>query len=126
MSVVDNAWSQQDSHVNAANNLAAKLKRLRYALKSWSKSLSNLNLLISNCNVVILFLDALEERRALFNTERNLRNIVKDQVTKLLHYKHLYWKKRYTVNRIKLGYECTKFFHAMATISYRRNSAADQ
>jgi hypothetical protein len=43
-------------------------------------------------------------------------------MAKLLHYKQLYWKKRYTVNRIKLGDECTKFFHAMATISFRRNS----
>lgn len=35
---------------------------------------------------------------------------------------NVYWKKRYTVNRIKFGDECTKFFHAMATISYRKNS----
>jgi hypothetical protein len=47
---------------------------------------------------------------------------VKKQLETLLHYKNLYWRKRYTVNRIKLGDECTKFFHGMATISYRRNS----
>jgi hypothetical protein len=81
-----------------------------------------LNLLIGSCNAVILFLDTLEDRRRLFNTEANLRKLVKDQMAKLLHYKQLYWKKRYTVNRIKLGDECTKFFHAMATISFRRNS----
>ena len=40
----------------------------------------------------------------------------------LLRYKNLYWKKRFTTNRIKLGDECTKFFHAMATVSYRRNA----
>jgi hypothetical protein len=80
LSVVGNSWNQNDQHTNSANSLAANFKRLRYAHKSWSKSLSNLNLLISNCNVVILFFDALEERRVLFNTERNLRNIVKDQV----------------------------------------------
>lgn len=79
-------------------------------------------MLISNCNVVILFLDTLEEQRVLFNIESNLRTIIKTQIAKLLHYKHLYWKKRYTVNRIRLGDECTKFFHAMATISNRRNS----
>lgn len=45
-------------------------------------------------------------------------------MTQLLRYKNLYWNKRYTVNRIKCGDECTKFFHAMATISYRKNSIA--
>ena len=35
--------------------------------------------------------------------------------------KHLL-EKRYTANRIKLGDENTKFFHAMATISYIRNA----
>ena len=40
----------------------------------------------------------------------------------LLKYKNIYWKKRYIANKIKLGDENTKFFHAMATISYRRNA----
>lgn len=52
----------------------------------------------------------------------NLRAIVKKQLQIWLYYKNLYWRKRYTVNRIKFGDECTKFFHGMATISYRRNA----
>jgi len=43
-------------------------------------------------------------------------------LAKLLQSKNIYRRKRYTVNRIKFGDECTKFFHAMATISYRRNT----
>jgi len=81
-------------------------------------------MLISNCNQVIGFLDALEDIRGLFNAEANLRAVVKKQLQIWLRYKNLYWRNRYTVNRIKLGDECTKFFHGMATISYRRNSIA--
>jgi hypothetical protein len=69
-----------------------------------------------------LFLDDLEDRRPLYNIESNLRRLVKQQLATLLHYKNVYRKKRYTVNRIKFGDECTKFFHAIATISHRRNS----
>jgi hypothetical protein len=58
-------------------------------------------------------LDALEDYRGLYNTESNLRRLVKKQLVTLLRYKNIYWKKRYTVNRIKLGDECTKFFHGM-------------
>lgn len=91
-------------------------------MKNWSKNLSNLKLLISNCNTVILFLDSLEEKRALFSPEWNLRQLVKQQLATFLRYQNQYWKKRFTVNRIKLGDECTKIFHAMATISHRKNS----
>lgn len=35
-----------------------------------------------------------------------------------------YWKQRNTVNRIKYGDECTKYFHSMATVSYRSNLIA--
>lgn len=91
-------------------------------MKVWSKHLSNLRLLIDNCNFVISLLDASEDRRGLYNPESNLRLVVKKQLQTWLHYKNLYWRKRYTVNRIKFGDECTKFFHSMATISYRRNT----
>lgn len=115
-------WEQAVQMNSASRKISAKFKRLRSALKVWSQGLSNLSLLIANCNKVILFLDGLEDRRPLYNTESNLRILVKRQLTTKLHYKNVYWRKRYTVNRIKFGDECTKFFHAMATISHRRNS----
>jgi hypothetical protein len=63
-----------------------------------------------------------EELRSLYSPEWNLRQIVKSQLAALLRYQNQYWKKRYTINRVKLGDECTKFFHAMETISHRKNS----
>jgi hypothetical protein len=120
--VVQNQWHQPQHHPNIANTISSKFKSLRYGLKRWSKCLSNLKLLISNCNKVILWLDMVEELRSLYSPEWNLRQIVKSQLAALLRYQNQYWKKRYTVNRVKLGDECTKFFHAMATISHRKNS----
>ena len=67
-------------------------------------------------------MDCLEDCRSLTNAEWNFRVIVKKHLCTLLRYKKIYWQKRYTVNRIKFGDECTKFFHAMATVSFRRNS----
>ena len=64
----------------------------------------------------------MEDCRSLFILEWNCRVIIKKHLQTLLRYKNLYWKKRFTINKIKLGDECTKFFHAMATVSYRRNA----
>jgi len=61
-------------------------------------------------------------KRLLFDHESAFRNVIKDHLAFLLRSKNLYWRKRYTVNRIKFGDECTKFFHAMATISYGKNA----
>jgi hypothetical protein len=107
---------------NSTRVISAKLKRIRSSLKHWSKNLSNLNPLISNCNTVILFLNGLENTRPLFNPEANLRILVKQQLKTLLHYENLYWRKRFTNNKVKFSDECTKFFHAMVTISHRQNT----
>lgn len=119
---VQECWANAPSSEDSAMNISIKLKKLRYSLKAWSRCLSNLKLLIDNCNSVICHLDGRENSRNLFNPESNLRRMVKRQLQTLLHYKNLYWRKRHTVNRIKLGDECTKYFHAMATISFRKNS----
>jgi hypothetical protein len=119
---VQNSWLAPLQNSNSIRVIPTKLKRLRSSLKHWSKSLSNLNLLISNYNTVILYLDDLENIRPLFNPEANLRILVKQQLKTLLHYKNLYWRNRYTNNKVKFCDECTKFFHAMATISHRQNT----
>ena len=121
LEIVQNSWAST-SNFNPARNISVKLKRLRANLKAWSRNLSNLNLLIGNCNAVIGHLDSLEELRLLYSPELNLRLILKRQLRTLLRYKNAYWKKRFTNNKVKFGDECTKFFHAMATISYRRNA----
>ena len=119
---VHNSWMTSGHSTNSVRNISMKFKSLRAELKAWSRNLSNLSLLINNCNKVIGFLDSLEDRRLLYNTEINLRNLVKKHLRTLLHYKKEYWRKRFTNNKVKFGDECTKFFHSMATISYKRNT----
>jgi hypothetical protein len=58
----------------------------------------------------------------MFNPEANLMILIKHQLKTLLHYKNVYRRKIFTNNRVKFGDECTKFFHAMATISHRHNT----
>lgn len=62
---------------NIVSVLSAKFKKLRYDLKQWSRGISKLKVFIDNCNKVILFLDTVEEFKQLFNTEWNVRFIVK-------------------------------------------------
>jgi hypothetical protein len=112
LETVHGCWESCPSLPVATRTISSKFKKLRSELKSWSRNLCNLKLLISNCNTVIGFLDSLEDSRPLYNKEANLRLLVKGQLKTLLHYKKLYRRKRYTVNRIKLGDECTKFFTA--------------
>jgi hypothetical protein len=80
LDTVLDCWGGTPTLNDAAKNISSKFKALRASLKNWSKHLSNLSLLISNCNKVICFIDALEDRRGLFNPEANLRNAVKRQL----------------------------------------------
>jgi mannosylglycoprotein endo-beta-mannosidase len=69
-------------------------------------------------------LDGLEEKRPLFRSEFNFRNVVKLHLDDLLLAECRYWKKHCTIRWIKQGEDNTKFFHAMATERFRRNSIA--
>jgi exonuclease III len=94
---VKEVWEQPIHLGSSAAILARKLKLLRVALKQWKMSLSKLKLLIDKCNLVLLFLDDLEEVRTLFIHEFNFRKIVQHQLQRLLKSQHNYWKKRCTV-----------------------------
>jgi hypothetical protein len=70
MDTVQTSWSQEPRHKQGLPSiLAAKFKQLRQALKNWSKTFSNLQKLIDNCNKVIFFLDSLEDCRSLYDVE---------------------------------------------------------
>jgi exonuclease III len=113
--VVKSVWARNTKASTSSGILAEKFKILRWELKKWKMSLSNIKLLINKCNLVILYLDQLEEERNLYIPEENFRRIVKIHYEKLLKIQYQYWKKRCTIRWMKLGEENCKFFHAMAT-----------
>jgi hypothetical protein len=64
----------------------------------------------------------MEEFRDLTLEEWNFRNCVSEQLHSLLHQQKIYWKQRGTIKWVKFGDECTKFFHANASIKLNKNS----
>jgi hypothetical protein len=121
---VTKSWSARSHKSYSTTIVADKFKKLRAELKRWHVSLSKLKELIQKCNSVILFPDTLEEQRSLYRVEFNFRAIVKVHLDELLLAECNYWRKRCTIRWMKQGEDNTKFFHAMATERYRRNSIA--
>jgi mannosylglycoprotein endo-beta-mannosidase len=119
---VRNSWNKSSYKKNSAAILAHKFKTLRYDLKKWKTGLSDIKILIKNCNKVILFLDNLEEHRPLSKPEFNFRSIVKLHLETLLKAQCKYWRNGCSMRWIKVGEDNTKFFHAMATQRFRRNN----
>jgi hypothetical protein len=90
-------------------------------LKLWSKNISYLKNLISNCNLTIAFFDKLEEIKRLYPQESKFRTLIKDHIRNLLAMQKEYWRQRFNQRIIQFGDENTKFFHSMATERYRKN-----
>ena len=121
---VKRVWDRPTRASSSSAVLTEKMKALRVELKKWKMGLSKLKSLISKCSLVILYFDVLEEDRPLFIQEANFRKIVKKHYEDLLRCQYRYWRKRCTIRWMKLGEENSKFFHAMATERYRRNTMA--
>ena len=124
MDCVREVWSKPSHKHHISAVIMDKLKSLRFALKKWQKGLSHIKSLIEKCNWVILWLDDLEDWRPLSIPEKNFRKLCKLHHEHLLHLQFLYWRKRCTIRYIKVGEENSKFFQAMATERYRKNSIA--
>jgi len=103
LELVQSTWNINVRATNSATRISAKFKLLRAALKKWSKSLSNLNGTIKDCNFILEILDTLEEQRPLCIQEHNFRIILKQHILRLLKYRKEYWKKRYTIRWTKFG-----------------------
>jgi hypothetical protein len=122
--LVASNWLNKGLYRNPAQDIAARFKNLRHAIKKWSRNLSQLNKIITNyCNVTAVF-DGLEDQRPLSIIENNFRAALKKHTLNLLEAKRKYWRKRANIRWAKLGDENTKFFHAVATRNYRHNYIA--
>jgi hypothetical protein len=115
------AWDSAPIMQDIAKMINAKFKSARYSLKKWSKKVSNLKEIISDCQYTLSLLDGIEELRSLSIIEKNFKNIVENHTIKMLEAKRIYWKSRAKIKWSKLGDENTKLFHIVATQQYRRN-----
>lgn len=118
---VQAGWFTSAQHLDAAKALTSKFKNLRKVLKDWSHSLSNLKDNIERVKLVLGFLYLLEEFRDLSLIEWNFRAILAAKMISLLSQQKAYWKQRGQIKWVTLGDASTQFFHAHATMKYRRN-----
>ena len=89
-SLVLSNWSSVDeSHPRATSSsalLCLRLKRIRCATRAWGKRQRPLEVLISNCELMINLLDLLEERRHLSRPEFSLRSLIRLSLGRLVGY----------------------------------------
>ena len=121
ISQVQEGWPQSTQLHDAAKSITAKFKNLRKTLKDWSHTLSNLKETIERVKLVLDLLNFLEEFRDLSLVEWNFRVILEDNLVSLLKQQKSYWKQRGQIKWVTLGDASTHFFHAHATMKYRRN-----
>lgn len=118
---LQHGWNIPINQTDSAKSITAKFKNLRSVFKLWRTQLPNLATTIENTKNIIQFMDMMEEARDLSLQEWNFRNIMVDHLQKLLHQQKTYRKQRGKINWVKLGDECTRFFHANASIRHRKN-----
>jgi hypothetical protein len=121
MNQVSVGWHSDFHHSDAAKLVTAKFKNLRKVLKTWKLTLSNLKQNITNIKLILDFINLLEDFRDLSLVEWNFRVILEEKLVSLLQQQKTYWKQMGIVKWVTLGDANTKFFHANATVKYRRN-----
>jgi hypothetical protein len=74
--VMQHGWNVPVPYSDKAKRLGGKFKNLRRVLRNWYSKLSNLKTTISNNQLVLRLLDAMEGSRDLSLEEWNFRKIV--------------------------------------------------
>jgi hypothetical protein len=113
-------WSLPTFQTDAAKNMMAKFKNLRRVLKAWKKHISSLSANIEKVNLILSLMELLEKHRDLSLEEWNFKNLLSEKLVSLLHQQKIYWKQQGTIKWVKFGDAGTKYFHANATIRYRK------
>jgi len=119
--ILNDSWSTPVPHVDKAKAISAKFKILRKNLKQWHATKKGLHSLIANCRNLLLFLEILQEYRDLSLEEWDFQETLKEHLLGLLEKQRVYWKQRGSIKWVKMGDAGTKFFHANATMKYRKN-----
>ena len=70
--VVARSWSKLCHAPNSVAIIWKKMKNLRYDLKSWSRGISKLKIMIQNSNEALVQLDNLKDKWALSIQEKKL------------------------------------------------------
>jgi hypothetical protein len=93
LTMVQQGWYAPPHITDMAKLITAKFKNLRKVLKAWSRSLSNLKLIISNVKLILSLLLYIEKFRDLSIPEWNFKKNLEQKLTSLLHQQHTYWQQ---------------------------------
>jgi len=77
---------------------------------------------IASCELVISFLNLIEERHPLSFSELILRRLVRSSLSRLIANRATYWRQRGKVRHCISGDENTAYHHQCATIRLQRNN----
>jgi hypothetical protein len=115
------AWTQGPTCDDAASTIAARVKRFRFATKTWKKNHRFIIRFDNNCKFIVDLIDLLEETRMISGEEEALRRDARAALEFSLRSQAAYWKQRGKFRAVREGDGNTRFFHAMASHRRRRN-----
>jgi hypothetical protein len=116
------SWSSPHEHVDAAADLAARLKSFRSAAKVWKRKHRFNPLLKNNWHFLIDLFDFLEESRVISAEESLFRGSSRSKLANLVLEHAARQKQRGKFKAIIEGNENIKFFHARTSQCLRKNS----
>lgn len=120
--IIVDGWSKGTRPIAASSTLISfKMRRVRSAIRKWSRKKPALLLLIDNSKHVAEYLNAFEERRFLTPLEATLRKIAAVKAEQLILWQTAMWRRRAKINFCVFGDESSKFFHAAANCHARKN-----